>query len=188
MLLVQGQAYRQQYGFNATYLQPANLHGPGDNFGPRSYHVIPALIKKCVDAIGKGADHIDVWGTGRASREFLFVDDAAEGIVLAARRCDSPEPVILGTRQGIKIRELVQLIAEVGTSAARSGGTRPYQMVSREGHWTPAGLASCSFSPQTPRSRMACDGPSPGTRPTHRRRPTRITSRAEPAHVRAKDR
>ena len=85
MLLVQGQAYRQQYGFNAIYLLPVNLYGPGDNFDPRSSHVIPALIKKCVDAVESGADHIDVWGTGTASREFLYVDDAAEGIVLAGR-------------------------------------------------------------------------------------------------------
>ncbi len=97
MLLVQGQAYRQQYGFNAIYLLPVNLYGPGDNFDPASSHVIPALIKKCVDAVESGADHIDVWGTGSASREFLYVDDAAEGIVLAAERYDGAEPVNLGT-------------------------------------------------------------------------------------------
>src|SRR5450756_1155531 len=84
MLLVQGQAYRAQYGFNVIHLVPVNLYGPGDNFDPSSSHVIPALIKKCEDAIDAGADHIDVWGTGSASREFLYVDDAAEGIVLAA--------------------------------------------------------------------------------------------------------
>ncbi len=112
MLLVQGQAYRQQYGFNAIYLLPVNLYGPGDNFDPRSSHVIPALIKKCVDAIETGADHIDVWGTGTASREFLYVDDAAEGIALAAERYDGPEPVNLGTGQEITIRELVALIAD----------------------------------------------------------------------------
>lgn len=113
MLLVQSQAYREQYGFNAIYLVPVNLYGPGDNFDPRSSHVIPALIKKCVDAIESGADHIDVWGTGSASREFLYVDDAAEGIVLAAERYDDPEPVNLGTGQEITIRELVLLIADV---------------------------------------------------------------------------
>ena len=113
MLLVQGQAYRQQYGFNAIYLLPVNLYGPGDNFDPASSHVIPALIKKCVDAVESGADHIDVWGTGSASREFLYVDDAAEGIVLAAERYDGAEPVNLGTGQEITIRELVELIAEV---------------------------------------------------------------------------
>ena len=112
MLLVQGQAYRQQYGFNAIYLLPVNLYGPGDNFDPASSHVIPALIKKCVDAVESGADHIDVWGTGTASREFLYVDDAAEGIVLAAERYDGAEPVNLGTGQEITIRELVELIAE----------------------------------------------------------------------------
>lgn len=113
MLLVQGQAYRAQYGFNSIYLLPVNLYGPGDNFDPASSHVIPALIKKCVDAIEAGADHIDVWGTGSASREFLYVDDAAEGIVLAAERYNGDEPVNLGTGQEITIRELVELIAQV---------------------------------------------------------------------------
>ncbi|NJD10729.1 MAG: GDP-L-fucose synthase [Gemmatimonadetes bacterium] len=113
MLLVQGQAYRAQYGFNAIYLLPVNLYGPGDNFDPRSSHVIPALIKKCVDARGSGADHIDVWGTGSASREFLYVDDAADGIVLAAERYDGADPVNLGTGQEITIRDLVRLIAEI---------------------------------------------------------------------------
>ena len=113
MLLVQGQAYRQQYGFNAIYLLPVNLYGPGDNFDPRSSHVIPALIKKCVDARESGADHIDVWGTGAASREFLYVDDAAEGIALAAERYDGVEPVNLGTGQEITIRDLVALIVRL---------------------------------------------------------------------------
>ena len=113
MLLVQGQAYRDQYGFNAIYLMPANLYGPGDNFDPRSSHVIPALIKKCVDACEIEADHIDVWGTGTASREFLYVDDAAEGIVLAAGHYDGAEPVNLGVGKEITIRELVTLIAEL---------------------------------------------------------------------------
>ncbi len=113
MLLVQGQAYRQQYGFNAIHLIPVNLYGPGDNFDPASSHVIPALIKKCVDARESGADHIDVWGTGSASREFLYVDDAAEGIVLAADRYDDPDPVNLGVGQEITIKELVELIVEL---------------------------------------------------------------------------
>ena len=113
MLLVQGQAYRQQYEFNVIHLIPVNLYGPGDNFDPASSHVIPALIKKCEDAIESGADHIDVWGTGSASREFLYVDDAAEAIVLAAERYDGAEPVNLGVGREITIRELVELIAEV---------------------------------------------------------------------------
>jgi GDP-L-fucose synthase len=113
MLLVQGQAYRAQYGFNVIHLVPVNLYGPGDNFDPASSHVIPALIKKCEDAIESGADHIDVWGTGSASREFLYVDDAAEGIILAAERYDGAEPVNLGVGREITIRELVELIAEV---------------------------------------------------------------------------
>ena len=113
MLLVQGQAYRQQYGFNVIHLIPVNLYGPGDNFDPASSHVIPALIKKCVDAREAGAPYIEVWGTGQASREFLYVDDAAEGIVLAAERYNEPEPVNLGVGAEITIRDLVQLIVEI---------------------------------------------------------------------------
>jgi GDP-L-fucose synthase len=113
MLLVQAQAYRAQYGFNVIHLVPVNLYGPGDNVDPASSHVIPALIKKCEDAIESGADHIDVWGTGSASREFLYVDDAAEAIVLAAERYDGAEPVNLGVGLEITIRELVELIARL---------------------------------------------------------------------------
>ncbi len=127
MLLVQGQAYRAQYGFNVIHLVPVNLYGPGDNFDPASSHVIPAIIKKCVDAIESGADHIDVWGTGAASREFLYVDDAAEGIVLAAEKYDGPDPVNLGVGQEITIRELVELIANVTafTGEIRWDTTKP---------------------------------------------------------------
>lgn len=110
MLLVQGQAYREQYGFNVIHLIPVNLYGPGDNFDPASSHVIPALIKKCVDARERDDDHIEVWGTGSASREFLYVDDAAEGIVRAAEHYDDVEPVNLGVGREITIRELVALI------------------------------------------------------------------------------
>ena len=113
MLLVQGQAYRQQYGFGVIHLIPVNLYGPGDNFDPSSSHVIPALIKKCVNARDAGEDHIDVWGTGSASREFLYVDDAAEGIVLGAERYDGPDPVNLGVGHEITIRELVELIVRL---------------------------------------------------------------------------
>lgn len=113
MLLAQSQAYRQQYGFNAIFLIPVNLYGPGDNFDPASSHVIPALIKKCFDALESGAEFIEVWGTGAASREFLYVDDAAEGIVLATERYDDPDPVNLGTGCEIAIRELVELIVEL---------------------------------------------------------------------------
>ena len=112
MLLVQSQAYRQQYGFNAIYLIPVNLYGPGDNFDPASSHVIPALVKKCVDAKNQGLASIEVWGTGSASREFLYVDDAAEGILLAAERYDGAEPVNLGTGYEIPIRALLGLIVE----------------------------------------------------------------------------
>jgi GDP-L-fucose synthase len=113
MLLVQAQAYRQQYGFNAIHPMPTNLYGPGDNFDPRSSHVLPALIKKCLEARDSGAPSIPVWGDGTASREFLYVDDAAEGIVLATERYDSPEPVNLGSGQEIMIRDLAYLVAEL---------------------------------------------------------------------------
>jgi GDP-L-fucose synthase len=113
MLLVQAQAYRQQYGFNAIYLLSINLYGPRGNFAPASSHVIPALIKKCIDAIEEGRDEIEVWGTGSASREFLYVEDAAEGIVLATEKYDGPEPVNIGSGVEIAIRDLVTLIAEL---------------------------------------------------------------------------
>jgi GDP-L-fucose synthase len=113
MLLVQSQAYRDQYGFNAIYLIPVNLYGPGDNFDPASSHVIPALIKKCVDAREAGDATIEVWGTGSASREFLYVDDAAEGIVLAAERYDGRDPVNLGVGSEITIRSLTELIVRL---------------------------------------------------------------------------
>jgi GDP-L-fucose synthase len=111
MLLVQAQAYREQYGFNAVFLLPVNLYGPRDNFDPSSSHVIPALIRKCVEAVEAGAPEIVVWGTGGATREFLYVEDAAEAIVLAAERYDGSEPVNLGTGAEISIKDLVGLIA-----------------------------------------------------------------------------
>jgi GDP-L-fucose synthase len=110
MLLVQSQAYRQQYGFNSVFLLPVNLYGPRDNFNPESSHVIPALIKKCVDAKERGDDHIEVWGTGSATREFLYVEDAAEAIVLASERYNDDEPVNLGSSMEISIRDLVIII------------------------------------------------------------------------------
>jgi len=113
MLLVQAQAYRKQYGFNAIYLLPVNMYGPRDNFDPESSHVIPALIKKIFDAKLKGEKSITVWGTGKASREFLYVEDAAEGILLATEKYNKPDPVNLGTGKEITIRELVNLIAEL---------------------------------------------------------------------------
>jgi GDP-L-fucose synthase len=113
MLLVQSQAYRQEYGFHSIYLLPVNLYGPRDNFDPRSSHVIPALIKKCVDAQQSGVRRIVVWGTGHATREFLYVEDAAEGILLAGERYDGLDPVNLGSGFEISIKDLVELIAEL---------------------------------------------------------------------------
>ncbi len=112
-VLVQGQAYRQQYGFNAITLLPVNLYGPGDNFDPASSHVIPALIKKVVEARDAGRGHIDVWGTGSASREFLFVRDAAEGIAMATELYDDPEPVNLGSGMEITVKSLAEMICEL---------------------------------------------------------------------------
>ena len=110
MLLVQSQAYRQQYGFNSIFILPVNLYGPGDNFVPGSSHVIPALIKKCIDAQKQRISEIIVWGTGKPTREFLYVEDAAEGIVLATEKYDKPEPVNLGVGFEISIKDLVKLI------------------------------------------------------------------------------
>ncbi len=112
MLLVQSQAYRQQYGFNAIYLLPVNLYGPGDNFDPASSHVIPALIRKFVEAEQDGRDEVDVWGTGAASREFIYAADAARGIVLAAEQYNKPDPVNIGSGMEISIRDLVDLIVD----------------------------------------------------------------------------
>ncbi len=112
MLLVQSQAYRQQYNFNSIFLLPVNLYGPGDNFDPDSSHVIPALIKKCFDAVEKSEDEIVCWGDGSPTREFLYVEDATEGILLATERYNSGEPVNLGSGGEISIKALVELIAK----------------------------------------------------------------------------
>ena len=113
MLLVQSQAYRQQYGFNSIYLLPVNLYGPRDNFFPASSHVIPAIIKKCFDAKAQGQNFVQVWGTGNPTREFLYVDDAARGIVLAAEKYNKSDPVNLGAGFEISIKDLVRLIVKL---------------------------------------------------------------------------
>lgn len=113
MMLVQGQAYREQYGFNVIHLMPVNLYGPGDNFSPQSSHVIPALIKKFIDARKREEEFVSVWGTGKPTREFLYVEDAAEAIVLAAEKYNKPEPVNLGSSFEISIKELAQLIKKL---------------------------------------------------------------------------
>jgi GDP-L-fucose synthase len=111
MLLVQSQAYRQEYGFNAIHLLMVNMYGPRDKFDPRWSHVIPALIRKCVEAKENGRDHIKVWGDGSPTREFLYVEDAAEAIVLAAERYDKPDPVNVGSGVEVSIRELADMIS-----------------------------------------------------------------------------
>jgi GDP-L-fucose synthase len=113
MLLVQSQAYRAEYGFNSIFLLPVNLYGPGDNFNPASSHVIPALIKKCVDAIEVGADHINCWGTGNVSREFIYAADAAEGILLATEHYNGAEAVNIGAGFEITIKELAEKIVRL---------------------------------------------------------------------------
>jgi len=113
MMLVQSQAYRRQYGFNSIFLLPVNLYGPGDNFDPRSSHVIPALIKKCFDAIDAYNDKIEVWGTGSATREFFYVEDAAEAICMATDTYNKSEPVNIGAGFEISIKELTELIAKL---------------------------------------------------------------------------
>lgn len=113
MMLVQAQAYRAQYGLNAIYLLPVNLYGPGDNFDPDSSHVIPALIKKCFDAMDAGNKEITVWGDGKATREFLYVEDCAEAIVAATAKYDKPEPVNIGAGFEITIKDLAGLIVRL---------------------------------------------------------------------------
>jgi len=127
MLLVQSQAYRQQYGFNSIYLLPVNLYGPRDNFDPESSHVIPALIKKFVEATRDGSREVEVWGTGAASREFIYADDAARGIVMATEEYNKPDPVNLGSGKEISIRDLVNIIVkETGFSGnVRWDTTKP---------------------------------------------------------------
>ncbi|HKP45334.1 MAG TPA: GDP-L-fucose synthase [Pyrinomonadaceae bacterium] len=113
MMLVQSQSYRQQYGFNSIFLLPANLYGPGDNFDLETSHVIPALIRKCIEARDEGKPFVEAWGTGNASREFLYVEDCADGVLRAAASYNESEPVNIGTGNEIKISELVNLIAHL---------------------------------------------------------------------------
>ena len=113
MMLVQSQAYRQQYGFDSIFLLPVNLYGPGDNFDPRSSHVIPALIKKCFDAIDNNSDTLEVWGTGTATREFFYVEDATEAIYLATLYYNKSEPINIGAGFEISIKELTEMIARL---------------------------------------------------------------------------
>jgi GDP-L-fucose synthase len=113
MLLVQAQAYRQQYGFNAIFLLPVNLYGPGDNFNPATSHVIPALIRKCIEAQERGDKEISVWGDGSPTREFLYVEDAADGILRATEKYNSSDPVNLGSGNEISIKDLVEMISRL---------------------------------------------------------------------------
>jgi GDP-L-fucose synthase len=126
-LLVQSQAYRQQYGYNSIFLLPTNLYGPGDNFDPRTSHVIPALIRKCVEAVDAGRDYIDVWGDGSATRDFLFIDDAVEGVLAAAEHYNTSDPLNLGSGREIRIADVARLVADaVGfTGTIRWDASKP---------------------------------------------------------------
>jgi len=150
MLLVQSQAYRQEYGFNSIFLLPVNLYGPGDNFDPASSHVIPALIKKCADAIKAGDDYIECWGTGNVSREFIYVADAAEGILLATELYNGSEPVNIGAGFEITIKELVEKIASLQVSRARFAGIPQSLMGNRDVALMYLALRNCSASKQKP--------------------------------------
>jgi GDP-L-fucose synthase len=119
MLLVQGQAYREEFGFNSIYLLPVNLYGPGDKFDPQNSHVIPAIIRKIIEAKAKGEHTIKVWGTGNATREFLYVEDAAEAIILATEKYNKSDPVNIGTGQEVSIRALVELVCELSDFPAK---------------------------------------------------------------------
>ena len=164
MMLVQSQSYRQQYGFNSIFLLPVNLYGPGDNFDPRSSHVIPALIKKCVDAMAQGDQEIVVWGTGAATREFFYVEDAAEAICLATERYNRSEPGQYRRR----FRDLHPGTGRPhcgadGLPGAASSGTRPSRTASRGGCWIRAGHFGSSDSGPGPTSGRGSGRPSIGT-------------------------
>jgi GDP-L-fucose synthase len=113
MLLVQAQAYRKQYGFNAIYLLPVNLYGPGDNFDPENSHVIPAIIRKCVEAVHEGKKEIVLWGSGKTTREFLYVEDCAQAILLAAEKYDKPNPINIGSGKEMSIKRLASIISNI---------------------------------------------------------------------------
>ncbi len=151
MLLVQAQGYRAQYGFNAIYLLPVNLYGPRDNFDLESSHVIPAIIRKCVEAKRAGKPEIVLWGDGSPTREFLYVEDAAKGIVLAAERYNGEAPVNLGSGQEIRIRDLAQLIS------GAVGFTRQDHLGHDQAQWPTAPLSRCQQGGKTIRlSRRLC--------------------------------
>jgi len=150
MLLVQAQAYRAEYGFDSAYVIPTNLYGPGDNFDYDTSHVIPAIIRKCVDAQDAGDEEVVLWGSGRPTREFLYVDDAAEGIVLALERLDEPEPVNLGSASEISIKDLAEQIGEIVGFKGRFvwDSTNPDGQPRRAVDGSSA-LAKLGWSPQT---------------------------------------
>jgi GDP-L-fucose synthase len=174
--LVQAQANRAQYGQNVVYLMPTNLYGPGDKFHPAVSHVIPALIRKCVLAREAGDDHIEVWGTGSASREFLYVDDAAAGIVLAAERYDGADPVNLGTNEELPIRDLVKLIADATgfDGEIRWDSSKPDGQPRRR---VDPGRAAAAFGFHATTDFAEGLAPSPGTSPTARKPKPETTER-----------
>ncbi len=174
-LLVMLQGYREQYGLNGAYLMPVNLYGPGDNFDLHSSHVIPALIRKCEEARITGAGHVSCWGTGSASREFLYVDDCADAIVAATERYDGAEPVNVGAASEITIKDLTELIAR-RHRVRGAPGVGPHQArrpaAPRAGHLR--ARRSCSASRRPRRSRTGCSATWPGTASTRRPRRPRL--------------
>ena len=166
-ILVGAQSYREQYGTNAIFLLPVNLYGPGDNFDLETSHVIPALIRKMVEAQERGDDEIVLWGDGTPTREFLYVDDCVEGLALAAERYDGAEPVNLGTGEEIAIRDLAELVARRdGLRGRRSVGTRRSRTASRGVGSTRRAPRSCSASGRPSRCARGSRARSPGTAST----------------------
>lgn len=150
MLLIQGAAYKKQYGFNAVHVLPVNLYGPGDNFEPRSAHVIPSLIRRIVSARDKGEERVEVWGSGHATREFLFVDDAAEGIILALEKYNEDEPLNVGTGIETSIKEVCENIMKIVgyTGSIRWNTEKPDGQPRRQ--LDIAKAKNIGFSPRTP--------------------------------------
>jgi GDP-L-fucose synthase len=191
MLLVQAQAYREQYGFDAITLLPVNLYGPGDNFDPASSHVIPALVRKIVEAKRRRSPAVVAWGTGRASREFLYVEDAARGIVLATERYDGAAPVNLGSGREITIAELARIIArqcgyrgKIRWDASQPDG-QPRRMLDITRAREAFGFEARTDFEEGLRRTIAWYIASPvavGERPSPRRRATRVTDIEEDAH------
>jgi GDP-L-fucose synthase len=169
MMLVQAQAYRQQYGFNAIYLLPVNLYGPRDNFNLQTSHVIPALIRKAIEAQERGDKELVAWGDGSPTREFLYVEDAADGIVTAAEKYNGSEPVNLGSGYEISIKDLTELVIRLTGFEGNWSGTPKNPTASPVAAWTSAARRNISAGRRRSRSKKACAGRLRGLRKIERR-------------------